>query len=471
MTTTHVIVHEIHNDDPRITSFFANVFQSAPPCEQRLADSLKWGISDRDGKLIGAATVLPDSPVNGQWYLWLLGVQIDYQGKHIGRRLLEKIEAIARERKISQLHVKTYAKYAKMRNLLKANGWWFVEAEPDDRNNGVAEIWIKPLNDAPIPTVLVGANPEGRGGEWAAALERMPRLFRLDAIVDQSLAVRSYWNERGIQSAEKVEELDASRLRAVVMALPPRAYAGVREACLERRWSILHEKPIGADLQELVAWQNSLQDNPVAFVAGVQRRNHPSYVALHGYLRDEHVRCVTMTLNISRPMHEIPAGHRSNLKLSGGGCLLDLGYHAIDLVQFLLGNPLELVAISLSHDGQPIRRGERETRASLLGRCGASWVRLIVSTEASAKCEKIEVETKRFRWYVDRGCVRRNGCEIFNCATSWKDAECGRLALLAAATLAKNAPDVDLWDHLSALSVVERAYGLSPAEGLGLRHE
>lgn len=461
---------QLASDDPRKMPLFAAIF-GEEPAAGRLAAARAWGVVE-GGRLLAATTVEEDATLPGGWYVWLFGVHPESRRRGFGRALLAGIEQQARAAGVTRLRVRTFAHYAGMRGLLAKSGWWFAAATPDNRHDGVAETWLKPLIPTPIPVVLVGANPTGRGGEWAAAIGRMPDLLRVVAAVDVGETVREHWRRAGIATATRIEDLPPDMaVEAAILALPPRNYAAVRQGCLKRGWGMLHEKPLGADLAELAAFQQELQRHPVPLVAGVQRRNHPSYVALKQLIRGANLRTLSLVLHLARPPDETPAGHRADMALTGGGCLLDLGYHGIDLVHFLLDAPLEPVAVTLSTRGQPTRRGEREDRALVLGRSGATWVRLELASAAAKPVEMLDmVAADGCRWTADRERVQRNGSEVYTCPRSWADAECGRLAALAAAIRSQPAPP-DLWEHLAALAVIERAYGLAPAEGLGTRHD
>lgn len=463
------MIERLNATDPRVVAFFAAIFDGATPKMERLRDAWAWGVMD-GAEPVAVAVVETDDFHPGGWYLWLFGVSPERRRQGLGTGFLEALEEQARKEGITRLRVRTFARYVGMRALLARAGWWFAAAEPHARQDGVSETWLKPLIAQPFAVALVGANPNGRGGEWAKAVRRMPGLLQLVAVVDTEPAVREYWQEQGLATSASVDALPELGIQAAILALPPRLYGSVRSTCLNRGWGLLHEKPLGADLEELAAFQRELQSRPVPLVAGVQRRNHPSYVALKNFLTTDAIRSVAMSLHLARPPDETPAGHRADLNLAGGGCLLDLGYHAIDLIHFLLERPLDPLAVSLSKCSQPTRRGDREDRAALTGRAGGSWIRLDLQSVAPERVEKVEIAGAEHLWTADRMGVCQDGEQVYQCPRSWADAECGCLAELAGALGRERPEAVDLWDHLAALTVIEHAYSLAPEMGFGRRY-
>ncbi|GAB4200698.1 MAG: hypothetical protein OHK0013_12010 [Sandaracinaceae bacterium] len=80
--------------------------------------------------------------------------------------------------------------------------------------------------------------------------------------------------------------------------------------------------------------------------------------------------------------------------------LLDLGYHAVDLAQFLLG-PLDFLSCTASRDGRPASIDDVEDRASVWARAGATWIHLEIGRGVE-KRERVVIECAAGRFEANR---------------------------------------------------------------------
>ncbi len=327
----------------------------------------------------------------------------------------------------------------------------------------------------PLRVILVGANPRGRGGEWAKTLAQCPDLATLVGVCDNDHATRdafpdnlalgegtslpSGWRElpRAATVSELLSRVDAD---AAILAVPHLAYGSVRPECLRAGVGVLHEKPLACSLAEILQVQRQLTDHPVPLVVGVQRRSHPSYVELRRRLREATAETLAVHMALGLSESQAENGWRSDLRRAGGGSLIDIGYHAIDLVHFLLDAPLRLIACDLWRKGRPAREGELETRATLVGRCGTTWVRVTID-RCGTKAEHVEARAGERTLRADRVGLFDDGKIVIECPRAWDDADRSRLAELAEACSLPAAP-VSLWDHLAVLQVIEEAYRRKP---------
>lgn len=326
-----------------------------------------------------------------------------------------------------------------------------------------------------LPVVLIGINPKGRGGELARALATCQDVLELVGVVDDQRDLLDSWPApdlegppawRDLPRAQRLSDLlGRAAPRAALLAIPHSAYAGVRRECLAAGLGMFHEKPLACTLAEVLELQSALTTAPVPLVVGVQRRSHPAYVLLREELSA--IRPETLVVRLSLDHSEAEPGWRGDALKSGGGALIDLGYHAVDLVHFLLAAPLEPSACSLWRRGAPVRRDELETAATIVGRAGETWVRVEVD-RCGSKCERVEVACGDDRWTARRDGLEKNGLLLVECPAPWDEATRQRVRALAEAC-AVPAEVPSLWDHLAILQVIEHAYHLAPELGLGRR--
>ncbi len=450
-------------DPDEVSSIFTAAFGEAPE-RSRLAASRLFLARAANGEAVAAAAMERLDAVS--WRIWLIAVKAEHRGRGYGRGFLAGLASKARGEGGVSLQLKTYRRWNGMRTLLKRSGWFLLGAEMSKRNDGVGELWQLPLLDKPLGIVVVGANPAGRGGEWIERILGVPQLWTLTGIVDSSEKVRNAWATKGIAAFADLQEMSAVTMpNAVVVAVPPTRSAAVQRECMSFGLAMLVEKPFASSLSELAELQRGLTSNPVPLIPGVQRRTHPAYVALRSAICKSRVHELSMRLFLGRPADDRPAGHRSDRALCRGGALLDVGYHAIDLVHFLLGIPLEMISCSLGAGGD-LATGI-ESSAHLLGRCGATWVRLQVDRHGGEKTEQVLVATDEGVWTADRGGVLHpDGTAFYKCEGSWESAEAGKLAELAVASRRSKCKPEDLWEHLAAFELIEKAYALAHIHGL-----
>jgi myo-inositol 2-dehydrogenase/D-chiro-inositol 1-dehydrogenase len=133
---------------------------------------------------------------------------------------------------------------------------------------------------------------------------------------------------------------------AVVIALPTSLHASVASDALSAGKHVYLEKPIAAalpDAQRLVAcWRESGRVGMIGF----NYRFHPLYTRLRTSIGEKAIGAVVaMRTVFSAPPGPNPAW--KTRRSTGGGALLDLGIHHLDLARFLFGREVRTVAAQL----------------------------------------------------------------------------------------------------------------------------
>ena len=333
----------------------------------------------------------------------------------------------------------------------------------------------------PLNIVVVGVGNRGR--EWIDALKRNAQQFVVAAAVDNTQVHRDWAAERGIAAFASLEEAQAclGSLHGAILALPPRKYAPIRRRCIELGLGFLQEKPAAASLGELVTLQQLLLKRPVPMLVAVQRRYHPSYVELRNWIKTKglsHIETMTVNISLGRPYQERAGGHRTDSRAIRGGAFIDLGYHAIDLAQFLLlDTPLELIHSSMWTDLHQSRvlswsvpdqggtnpdlltlQQELEKSTEILGRCGGVHVRVRID-RCGTKSEEVIVEVDGAEWRADRGgCQDLSTGRSSTCESAWSYSEDRLLDRFARVLRGDKDESSDLRDHLVDMRVIEAAY-------------
>lgn|GEM_PF-1888399 len=477
------IPQRLDQPSTEIRNFFLNIFD-VPPCTAQLEDEVFWIVRDlQSNSIIGAIAAVFQRYGQSDYqecYTLQVGISSECRGQEIGSSLLKAMEQEARQRECIQVRMRTFQDWNLVLDLIEKHGWLRSKARPSERYNFVEEDWILPLPKRPIQVILVGANPNGRGGEWAKAIERQSQLASLTGVVDCSQESLKHWEAKGLPAAADIddllEKLD-TKPDAAVLALPHSEYSRAREACFRHKLAMLHEKPLGTSLQELIELKEKLETTPVPLIVGVQRRAHPAYIYLHHIVTEKMNDRLPETVYVRLALGHSPspsppkeqdlqgAGKRwrDDPRQARGGGLIDLGYHAIDLVHFILDSPLDVTFCSLWKGDSPAFSDEIDDRAVIVGRCGSAWVRIDVDRFGASKEEYMILNFPNMQIRATRDSVEVDGKEQYSCKKSWIKAEEGVVARLA---IAPGEPDsLEFWNYYAVMRVIESAKGLAAKAG------
>lgn len=145
--------------------------------------------------------------------------------------------------------------------------------------------------------------------------------------------------------ADYRELLDMPDVEAVIVALPPSMHADAAIAALERGKHVYMEKPLALNLAEasrmLAAWRRSGLVGMIGFNYRFNRLYQTARERICAGRLGELVIARSAFSTSTRPMLEW-----EQTRARGGGALLSLGSHHIDLVRFLLDREIREVSAS-----------------------------------------------------------------------------------------------------------------------------
>jgi predicted dehydrogenase len=159
---------------------------------------------------------------------------------------------------------------------------------------------------------------------------------------------------RLLATADELFALD--ELDAVVVALPTFLHHPMVMAALEAGRHVLCEKPPALNAGETAAMADAATRRGLTLCFGLQRRALPSAAAAQaiiakGGLGDIYHARAVFTRSWGAPMG---AGNWFRDPASaGGGALLDIGIHVLDLAWFLMGRPPPVAVFGVTHDRAP----------------------------------------------------------------------------------------------------------------------
>ena len=137
--------------------------------------------------------------------------------------------------------------------------------------------------------------------------------------------------------------LDKERLDFVVIAVPHFAYQPIIESAIRHKINIIKEKPLAIDLASAQKMVELANQNNLHILTTVQRRFNPIFITFL-QLINKIGRISFFEGRYTFSASDPSAGWRGKKELAGGGCLIDMGYHIVDLIVWYFGVPDKVFA-------------------------------------------------------------------------------------------------------------------------------
>ncbi len=110
---------------------------------------------------------------------------------------------------------------------------------------------------------------------------------------------------------------------------------------------VLKEKPFATNLEEAARIHSIVEDTGIKMLITLQRRYNPIFQAFQ-QLRSKIGRVFYFNSQYTLNVKDLDNGWRAHKDKAGGGCLIDMGYHSVDLLMWYFGLPKSVQA-HLSH--------------------------------------------------------------------------------------------------------------------------
>lgn len=200
--------------------------------------------------------------------------------------------------------------------------------------------------------------------------------------------------------------LEEVRPDFAIIAVPHHAGRAVIAACAAAGVHVMKEKPFATAPAEAAELAALCDKAGIELMVTVQRRFHPLYTAavqLLEQIGQPYLLEGRYTFHCPDPA----AGWRGRAALAGGGALMDMGYHLIDLLVWYLGLPDRLLA-DTSTAAQPEAHYDAEDTALVhLAYDRGLYGSLLISRSAGPKTEQLTVAGPRGAVVIERGHLRR----------------------------------------------------------------
>lgn len=151
----------------------------------------------------------------------------------------------------------------------------------------------------------------------------------------------------------------------IIVAVPHSEYLSILKKAAKSGVHVLKEKPLSMNVIEGKEICKVLQDGNINAMLTLQRRFNPSYNKFKEALpklKNIFFFEAKYSISISNP-HE---GWRGKRATAGGGCILDMGYHMVDLLIWYFGLPSSVIAEFSSRAKQNVKYDAEDTAAILV---------------------------------------------------------------------------------------------------------
>lgn len=193
----------------------------------------------------------------------------------------------------------------------------------------------------------------------------------------------------------------------IVLVIPHFLHCQITIKAVENKIHVLKEKPFAVSIEEVRKIKKLADRNNISVMVTLQRRFNPIYstflqlidkIGKPFYIESKY------TFFTDKPYE----GWRGEKELAGGGCLIDMGYHMIDLLIWYFGLPDSIFA-QTSHQAKENIDYSAEDTAQVMFKYQKKdlWGSLFVSRVVPPKQEYLTVYGTRGSIRLERGKIER----------------------------------------------------------------
>lgn len=243
--------------------------------------------------------------------------------------------------------------------------------------------------------VVVGAGSQ-KGQDYITALLERPADAKIVAVViNQNLPqkVQDWANLYGwkvIRDGNMQELLEKSAFDTAIVALPHDQHHSVTQTLQDAGIFIIKEKPLAVALFHADGYAKAIQEKKcVPIFTTVQRSTHPLFVeAKEDLSRIGKIISFTYTYAFNLPAQT--SGWRADPAKIGGGVVLDMGYHAIDVLHTFFGYP-DAIDVQFGYKYEEMEKNKLEDSASIALKYAGFDGTLILDRHAAKREERFSI--------------------------------------------------------------------------------
>ena len=189
--------------------------------------------------------------------------------------------------------------------------------------------------------------------------------------------------------------------------MPHYLHFNATKSAVLHKINVLKEKPFAISLKQAKELNQLAQKNKIIISTTTQRRFNPVYIKFKHFF-DKIGTPFFFESQYTFYTSEPHVGWRGQKKLAGGGCLIDMGYHLLDLFLWYFGLPDGIIAKSSCRAKENIIYDAEDTIALLLNYHNKKFFgSALISRSIAPKQEHLNVFGTRGSIYLKRGKIER----------------------------------------------------------------
>jgi len=262
-----------------------------------------------------------------------------------------------------------------------------------------------------------------------------------------------------VEVATSISGVLSRRIDIVSVCTPPGTHLDACLPFIHEGVAILCEKPLERDAARASQLAKAVHAVHGLFMTGFCHRFHPPVIELKRLIDGGVLGEPLFFRSIFSGLMELSGDHRSRPEISGGGSLIDLSSHSVDLFRHLVGEPTEVTCL-IGNIGQDLP--VEDFGAMVLGASGRAFGEIAAS-------HSIPVGTDELFWYGTGGTAVIEYWDKLRYRVldgDWVDADCGtrpdrferEIAHFVGRVRDGSPPAVSVDDGLAASRVIGAAY-------------
>lgn len=228
------------------------------------------------------------------------------------------------------------------------------------------------------------------------------------ADVDKEKLTAFSENNKNVHTYERFDDLlNTEVVDFVIIAVPHYLHRDVVYKAIEHKVHVLKEKPFAVSLTQAKEMTDFAEQNGVKIMVTLQRRFNPIYTTFFQFI-DKIGTPFFIESKYSFFTSCPHEGWRGQKELAGGGCLIDMGYHIVDLLVWYFGLPDEVFAETSCAAKEDVTYNAEDT-AQILFRYSKQdlFGSLLISRVIPPKTEYFDVYGTRGIIHIERGKIER----------------------------------------------------------------